>query len=797
MPGLLLRKKYLAFREILRLDSLALDLLADLESHISGQNPADTWRVRHLCDQLTDTVGSMADRLHAMNPPAYRHLLEKHATLASKVKEMLIQPESNASPPYILYLEQAADFPELTGGKAANLSTAGRTGVTIPAGGFVITANAFHRFIFDNQLSHELTRRLQLVHADDYDTIIRITGELQELILGGEVPVDIACQIEQKVAALIPGQLLAVRSSALAEDGEISFAGQYASELNVPADDVVAAYKRVIAGKYCPRAISYRIHHGLSDADTAMAVLVVPMVQPRTSGVMYTLDPAASTTIDCLGIYAVTGLAEGLVDGSRTPEKFHVPRQDDGSFSPTRPCNRDSLLNSAELQQLKEWGMRLERHFGYPQDVEWALNDSGLTVLQSRRLHQKKDPPPAMVQDIDLTSLLYRDLHCAAAGIACGPVFSAPTGKTFRNIPVGSVVFTPTLRPALSQFLDRAVGVIAQSGSRASHFASVARERGIPVLVGSDIELATGQVVTVDAASGRIFNGCVNAVLQSEKNISNNDVLQQKYAQLAPLTSHLSLINPDGEDFSPAGCRSMHDIVRYCHEKSVQEMFHLLGRKARGLAQARKLVTDLPLVMYILDLSDHRPARSNSTITLEELSSLPMQVLWQGMTDPRISWDSSQHHVDWEEFDQVSGGIFSLDSRLLASYAIVSREYLHLNIRFGYHFSIVDAISGEQSSTNYINFRFKGGGAAHQQKIFRLQFIDQVLTFFGFETSMRGDMLDASFARAPLAETKLALTRLGMLLAATRLMDVRLTSKEHAAEEAEKFILLARQGAKF
>ena len=174
-----------------------------------------------------------------------------------------------------------------------------------------------------------------------------------------------------------------------------------------------------------------------------------------------------------------------------------------------------------------------------------------------------------------------------------------------------------------------------------------------------------------------------------------------------------------------------------------------------------------------------------------------MQAFLAGDVRSENSWDTSQHHVDWEDFDQVSGGIFSLDSRLLASYAIVSREYLHLNIRFGYHFSIVDAICGEQSGTNYVNFRFKGGGAAHQQKIFRLQFIDQVLTFFGFETSRRGDMLDASFARAPLAETELALTRLGMLLAATRLMDVRLTSKQHAAEEAEKFILLARQGAKF
>ncbi len=136
-------------------------------------------------------------------------------------------------------------------------------------------------------------------------------------------------------------------------------------------------------------------------------------------------------------------------------------------------------------------------------------------------------------------------------------------------------------------------------------------------------------------------------------------------------------------------------------------MFHLLGRKGRGLGQARKLVTDLPLVMYVLDLDGHTPAKTSRTVTLEELSSLPMQVLWQGMSDPRISWDSSQHHVDWEEFDQVSGGIFSLDSRLLASYAIVSREYLHLNIRFGYHFSIVDAICGEQSSTNYVNFRLR------------------------------------------------------------------------------------------
>ncbi len=791
LPGRLLHDKHAAFRRVLQLDSRALDLLADLESHLLGQDPADHFRINHQCDQVIETVGAMTNQLHAMNPPAYRQLLKRHSELAAEIKMMMVPAAVQSSPPYTLPLQQAADHPGLTGGKAANLSAAGRAGVIIPRG-FVITANAFHRFICDNNLENELARRFRLVHADDNDTIIRITGELQELILGCDVPADIADQINQGVESLMVTDLLAVRSSALAEDGQVSFAGQYASELDVPTSEVIAAYKRVIAGKYCPRAITYRIRHGLSDADTAMAVLVVPMIQPLISGVMYTLDPATPVSKDFLGVYAVSGLAEGLVDGSRTPEKYHLLREE-SALSQEWPVHDNSLLTTKELQQLRKWGLQLETYFGCPQDIEWALDNNGLTVLQSRRLHQKKDPPPANVPAVDLTRLLYSNLHCASSGISCGPVFFALTGNAFRNIPPGSVVVTTTLRPALSQFLDRVVGVIAANGSRASHFASVARERGIPVLVGSEVELTAGQVVTIDAASGRIFNGCVNTVLQNGKLNSTKDFPKEKYVKLAARTTHLNLTNPDGDTFTPTQCHSMHDIVRFCHEKSVWEMFRLVGRKGRGLGKARKLATDLPLVMYVLDLDNLRSAKGGTTITLAEISSVPMQSYWQGMSDLRIFWDTSQHHVDWEGFDQVSGGIFSLDTRLLASYAIVSQEYLHLNIRFGYHFSVVDTICGEQAGTNYLNFRFKGGGASHQQKLFRLQFIDKVLTAFGFETSSRGDMLDAAFARAPQPETKLALSRLGMLLAATRLMDMRLTSTSQVTKEVDKFLLLAKE----
>ncbi len=789
-PDRQLRNTYQAFRNVLREDGIALELLADLETHIYGHNPADDARISYLIGQLTTAVGAMARHLLTMNPASYPGLLEKHRQLATVIEENLHPSAVATTPPYILDLSQAADFPDLAGGKAANLSATGRTGVPIPPG-FVVTANAFHRFVADNHLENEFTERFRMVHADDHRTIIRITGELQELILAAEIPADIARQITEAVTTLGDAPLLAVRSSALAEDGRISFAGQYASELNVPNADIHAAYKRVIAGKYCPRAVSYRIRHGLSDADTAMAALVIPMFQPLASGVVYTLDPAAFTAAEAIGVYAVSGLAEGLVDGSRIPEKYYLSRQPPFVSLPENLAEEKSLLAEPELLQLGTWAMVLENHFGCPQDIEWVKSATAMTVLQCRRLHQKKDPPPTLVQAADLDHILYSNLHCAAAGIACGPVYHAPNGRAFRDIPIGSVVVTPTLRPALSQFLDRVAGVVAHSGSRASHFASVARERGIPVLVGEAVELPAGQVITVDAGSGRVFRGCVNALLQTDKRRNTSDFPMGKYAELAGHTVHLGLTDPDSPAFAPEHCRSMHDLIRFCHEKCVQEMFSLVGRKGRGLGKAQKLETDLPLVIYVLDLDGHPDARARDSLALEDLSSVPMRACWQGMSDPRIVWDKSQHHVDWEGFDQVSGGIFSLDSQLLASYAVVSQDYLHLNIRFGYHFSIVDALCGDQAGANYINFRFKGGGAAIAQQRFRLAFIDHVLTSFDFQTTWRGEMLDAALARASAAETAQALRRLGMLLAATRMMDMRMSSQEQALAEAEKFIVQA------
>ena len=291
-PNRHIHEKYGHFKELLRSDSRALDMVAELDAHLYGYDPADSARIRALSGQLVGRVGEMTERLCLMNPKAWESLPDALERIAAEVRTLTAPQDPDSSAPYILDLEEAADFPDKVGGKAANLSLAGRYGVPVPAG-FVITASAFVRYLRENSLEEEIERRFADVSLARHDTIVRVTGELQELILAADVPAGLAGEILTAVERSgLRGHSLAVRSSAVAEDGEISFAGQYASELDVSADDVLGAYKRVLAGKYCPRAVAYRVRHGLTDYDTAMAVLVLPMVKAEAEE--QGVGPAAS-----------------------------------------------------------------------------------------------------------------------------------------------------------------------------------------------------------------------------------------------------------------------------------------------------------------------------------------------------------------------------------------------------------------------------------------------------------------------------------------------------------------------
>ncbi|QJB55027.1 PEP/pyruvate-binding domain-containing protein [Pseudodesulfovibrio sp. zrk46] len=790
-PGTLLRRKYEAFKSLLRHDAIALELIADLEELFYGETLADRQRANYLAGKLSESVGTMAGQLVEMNPTGYMELPEYFRKIEFYVRMALELEQPEVGPPYILTLEDAASFPHLAGGKACNLGRAAKVeGVPVPKG-FVVTANAYNYFIDYNDLNGKIEDRLRQMVVGDRDLLARLTAEMQELILDAEVPEEIARGIRFAVSEIISGDdLIAVRSSALAEDGDISFAGQYASELNVQPNDVLEAYKRVLAGKFCPRAVSYRISNGLTDSETAMAILVIPMVDADNAGVVYTQDP------DCrggnsIGVYGVHGLGEALVDGSISPDKATISRVEPFELDPDCTPDVGGLPSEDTLKELARHSLALEEAFGCPQDIEWAEDVTGeLYIIQARPLQSEREE--AAVEHDPISAIPFAEgMERAARGVGCGEVYYAPSGEEIARIPEGAIVVTPTLKPALLTFVNKMSGVIATTGSRASHFASVAREVGCPVLVG-DIKMPEqGEVVTVDGFTGNIYEGCVEAILtraRAGKTVPEKVIKQ--YANVVPLTVKLNLTDPDAEEFTPAGCRSMHDVVRFCHEKAVGEMFSLVDKRGRGMGASKRLKTDLPLVMYLLDLGEGLFGNGSKSklVTPEDIKSRPMWALWYGLSDPRVKWPNKMTHMDWEEFDKISAGVFSFDSKLLASYGLISSDYLHLMIRFGYHFSVVDSVCGSDVGANYINFRFKGGGAGFDQRLLRLEFIRLVLARYGFETTTRGDMIDAKCAKMSENETRRLLMRLGYLMAVTRLMDMRMENEEQVQAEVERFI---------
>ena len=790
-PGVLLREKYNAFRELLRFDDACLELIAAIEDIHYGASAVDWARVVHLTRRLRTSVEEMVARLSRLSPSRHLDLAEYAKKVDFYVQMALDLPAGGMSPPFVADLAAMAGRPELAGGKAANLATAAeKAGVPVPPG-FVVTTGAFRYFLEASELRPKIDRLLRRVDLARPDELAGTAAEIRRLVLAARVPPDVAGPLAAAARALGTGpdgrtRLLAARSSAVAEDGRASFAGQYESLLGVSPDDAVAAYLRVAAGKYAAKAITYRVLTGYADDETPMAVLFLPMVEARASGVLYTRDSADPDAP--MAVYAVPGLGADLVEGSASPERLVLSHDPPHSLLDRQPPDAPALAD-APARRLAALGLALEQAFGAPQDVEWALDAAGaLAILQSRPMAveapagETGEPAPA-----PRVPPLLSGCRRASGGAAAGTVRFAATVLDVEAIEPGTVLVTPTLPTTLARAVDRLAAVIAVSGSRAGHFASVAREFALPVVTGAtdafDL-LADGLEVTVDADAGVVYPGRIESLAARPPRArpSDGSPVAERLARLVPLIAGLTLTDPTSPDFIPAKVRSLHDVVRFAHEKAVTEMFSLVGDNARGLASARQLKSHLPLTMYVLDLGGgvFETASGDKAIRPDQIKSAPLWALWAGLAADDAPWPEGPPILDDAAFDRTSAGIFASDSKHLASYAVVSDTYAHVMLRFGYHFTVVDALCGPDDQQNYVNFRFKGGGASFEQRTLRLASVRRILSHFGFSVRTAGDLLDASLSRLPEHLVQKRLAMLGCLLAATRMLDMRLADAADA-----------------
>ncbi len=796
-PGTVLREKYEAFKRLLRYDARCHEQMAEFQGLLHGDRREDLCRMRKRFSLFSDQVFGMVTCLETMAPGEYVTLKDYHKKFDFYVHFLLAPPMVDFGPPFVLSLDEIHPENKNTGNKAKNLAILkAELNLPIP-NGFAVTTNAFHYLVEYNNLRHTLDDLLSELNIESSHSMNWISGQLMDRIRNAEMPPDIEQAILTSYAELErDGRkvVTAVRSSAISEDGDYSFAGQYTSLLGVTNEKIISAYLEVLASKYSPEALFYRISHGLSDEETAMSVLVLEMVEAECSGVLYTHAPMqADGKEDNLHLHVVPGFGEALVGGTATPSQYVLSREEHPRLLSRK--EKDAVLSRPLTEKIGHLGSSIEKYFNAPQDIEWAIDHNGdLFFLQTRPLHISftvESPDDTMAVDRnDLISLL-SDCERAAGGRAAGEVYRLNSSHGLEDIPAGAVLVTRDTPPSYVQVINRLAAVVAERGSQASHFATVAREFGVPFLAGTDNAmdvLEPGGMVTVDGDYGAVYQGRVESLLGGNTAPEKESQYHRTLREVLKFISPLELMDPEEENFTPEGCRSMHDIIRFCHEKAVQAMFSA-GRPGTGRG-ALKLSADLPLDVFLFDVGGGIAAdeEKGGSVPLDKIRSVPFQALWQGLGHPDVQW--KQKPFDWEAYDKIelAGGIPpSRDSFAFASYAVIGIDYLHFNIRFGYHFTIVDVLCGENTAENYCLLRFAGGGGDFDKRSLRIDFITRILEQLEFTVEQKGDMLEARLSGLECSTLTNTLDMLGRLLGATKLMDMVLVDEQMVTRCVDEF----------
>lgn len=808
-----MKEKYNAFKSLLTHDKHAHERMAELEEIYYQRRKTDFSAVLKLFESLSKEVAGIVEDISRICPLCHPDLLYFYKKIDAYIRHVAIPEEAVATPPYALKLEETdAKDQKLVGGKALNLAIVrNRVGLPVPDG-FTVTTHAYHRFIEKNGLRESIDDRLAVIDIENTESLNTISAQIQKLIMAAEMPRKIEDVINEFYELMMQqdrgDSSVAMRSSAVEEDSQASFAGQYRTVLNVRREDLGETYKEIIAGKYSPEAIYYRINYGLSDDETPMAVLVLKMMNAVTSGVMYTADIEAPQS-DNLTLHAVWGLGEMLVSGQTAADMVTVSKNPElriikkrtatqshqmvygktGRTTATSLDERKSHMFSLTdpwALTLSKWGLLLENYFQKPQDIEWAIDASGNgCILQTRPLAMGAAFREELSCDFEDISheILLQGGECAASGIAAGTVFNMKEKPALESVPQQAVLVAGNALPQYARVINRLSAVITDAGSSAGHLASVAREFQIPALMNTgeaSAVLEHGQEVTVHADGRTVYAGSVEQLLASpcaRVDLIADSSFMRKLRYIIEFVSPLNLVDPEADSFIPQRCRSFHDIIRFAHERAVQEMFFISRNRLRKLSFAKKLTSEIPMQFYVLDVGGGLQERAGAgkEIRIEDVQNRAMLALWKGLSHPDIHWGEFSH-FDWAAHDKIvmSGGIASPESTMFASHAVISHDYLNLNLRFGYHFVIVDVLLGSGTSENNILFRFSGGGADIDQRMLRAEFLRRILQRLGFDTTVKSDLIDARFEGTDLDASLQALEMLGRLLGATRLMDMYL-----------------------
>jgi len=827
------KRKYECFKRLLISNDRALKIITDLEHVFYRDKPFTLAYVLIQSEILIGEVYSIVEDLNEISGGEYPQLFDVAEKIGTTILKDLEQKKKIDKTNLILPLEMLSrDNMAEVGGKAANLGEVyNRAHLPVPQG-FAVTAYACQYFFDYNDLSKLIDNKLRGLDVNDTETLLKISPEIQSFILNAELPDDLkrelrnaAIELKHKSGSDIR---LAVRSSATSEDSEASFAGQHSTVLNVTEKNLVHAYKEVVSSTFNPRALYYRRSRGYMDQDVIMSVACIIMVDAQVSGVMYTIDPNDRRNAVIM-ISAVWGLGVSAVDGSTDTDFYQVNkenRQIEKAEIATKGtiCKTDvqggtkdeavsddlkdkACLEPEQIKTLVDYGLKLESHYGFVLDIEWAIDkQSRLYILQARPLKKslKFIPEETPTTSLDVSEkeladhpVLIKGGASASEGSASGLAYVLKSDHNLYDIPKGAILIAHQTSPRYVPVMGRAKAIVTDVGSVAGHMASVAREFQIPTLVGTHNATSViehSEEITVDASNRVVYKGRVEKLLKEKKAINpmkgspTYKAAQAALKKIAPL----NLLDPKQDNFNPDACRTIHDIIRFAHEMSMRKMFWISDDIKSKENIAIRLYSSLPLSIYVVDLggglSIDPEAREAQK---EDVISVPFKALLNGMTHKDIEW-SGDIGINWGGFASiVAESVFRdplKEGRMGGpNYAVISGEYLNFNSRLGYHFATIDTYCGPVVNDNYITFYFKGGAADIGRRSRRATLIALILKKLLFRVEQKGDMIRGELKKYDRVLIEKKLDMIGRLLGSVRLLDMVLSDDGQIDWYVEEF----------
>jgi pyruvate,water dikinase len=825
-----LRLKIEKFRSLLDQNNRMLELIADAGESLGGDLLFDSQYLRWLADQLEESCRRVILDLNFITNNRYLSLMEAFERTKAAVRNALETRLTVPNTPYILPLDQIArDLSDAVGEKMARLGEIrSRLRYETPDG-FVITSRACKKFFDEIGVSdkvHEVMEAFEEAGLTDGEAEEDLAG----LILDSPLPKDIVRSI-RKAALSIEKQsrkspLFAIRSSAIGEDGQLSFAGLHDSFLGVKASDLLEFYKRVLASLFNARALAYRRAKGEPLQSALMAVGCLLMVSAKAGGVLYTLDPNA-TDRDVLIVSAAPGLGKTVVEGSGNTDRFVVSRT-----SPYRVMLRDvtekenmyevdptggirlvpmpvgrrtsPAVSESFLSELSRRALRIEQYMKSSLDIEWAESSDGQPIiLQARPLQIRTDATKINQQAQEAVRrhkvLISNRGTIGCRGIGYGLAVVLAGDERSKPLPENVVLIAHHSSPQLAELVPSANAVITDVGPSTGHLATITREFNVPSIV--DVGIATrilkdGMEITVDAEENVIYEGKVEELLRYQVLRSSSfsefrefHILRRMLKGISPL----NLRDPRARNFTPRNCQTYHDIIRFSHEKAVDYLLdgHYVS-PSKDNVYCKHVDMNVPLDLTVIDIGGGLGFESMvEKCALKDIQCEPLRTLLEGLTTPG-AWSTEPADMDLGSFMSSAMGPSIITTaqtgRPERNLAIVSRQYMNLNLHLGYHINQIDAYIAKTRNDNYIYFRFVGGMTDITRRSRRARMISLILQKQDFMVEVRGDFVVArlkKFERSTMIEK---MKMVGRLIGFTRQMDVLMRDDSLVEKGVDDFI---------